>query len=280
MKTEFNHNVVEQGLNARHLVSWGCLIAGLLLTLLTFSGALALGVAFGGIGLSGGTTAQSAGIFTGVWFVLSAVIALFAGGYLAVRLAKFRNDTIGVSHGLVIAALFVLLLLNQTATAVGWLSRMATEAAGGAAAMVGGGLNAASQSGMVNDMVEDSLADMKIKGDPQVVIPGVANRLLRGDNEGARNYLARQAGVSPAVVDERIATLRAQVDQAIIKAREATADTMKATGWSLFLLIVLGAISAGLGGLLASQINNRKPLARTSDEGVPAGGYTTVSVKP
>jgi hypothetical protein len=277
MKTEFNHNVIEQGLTARHLVSWGCLFAGLLLTLLTFSGLVALGVAFGGIGLSGGTTAQSVGIFTGVWFVLSAAIALFTGGYLSVRLTKFRNDIIGIAHGFVIAALFVLLLLNQTATAVGWLTRAASDAAGGAAAIVGGGMNAASQSGMVNDMVEDSLADLNLKSDAQVVIPGVANRLLRGDTEGAKNYLARQAGVPPAEVDARIAALRTQVDQAVVKAREATADAMKATGWSLFLLIVLGAISAGLGGLLASQINNRKPLAKTVDEGMP--GYTTVSVK-
>jgi len=274
MKTEFNHNVIEQGLTARHLVSWGCLLAGLLLTLLTFSGALALGVAFGGIGLSDGTTAQNAGIFTGVWFIISAVIALFAGGYFSVRLAKFRNDIIGVVHGFVIASLFVLLLLNQTATAVGWLSRAAADAAGGAASVVGSSISMASQNGAVLNMVEDSIGDMNLRSDPQIVIPGLANRLLRGDNDGAKVYLARQSGMTPQEVDQRIVALRSQIDQAMLKAREATADTMKATGWSLFLLIVLGAISAALGGLLASQVNGRKPLAKTVDEGIPTYAST------
>lgn len=274
MKPEFNHNVVEQGLTARHLVSWGSLIAGLLLTLLTFSGAVALGVAFGGIGLSDGTTAQNAGIFTGVWFILSAVIALFAGGYFCVRLGKFRNDIVGVAHGFVIASLFVLLFLNQTATAVGWLTKAAGDAASGTAAMIGTSVNAASQNSMVTNMVEDAISDLNLKSDPQVVVTGVTSRLIRGDNEGAKNYLARQSGSTPGEVDARIAALRAQVDQAVIQAREATATAMKATGWSMFLLIVLSAISGALGGLLATQVNGRKPLAKNVDESIGAYGTT------
>lgn len=269
MKTEFSHNVTEQGLTARHLVSWGSLIAGLLLTLLAFSGLVALGVAFGGIGLSDGTTAQNAGIFTGVWFILSAVIALFAGGYVCVRLGKFRNDIVGIAHGFVIASLFVLLLLNQSATAVGWLVRAAGDAASGAAAMVGTGVGSAAQSSAVRDMVEDAVGDMNFKAEPNVVFSGVASRLIRGDNEGARTYLVRQSGMSDAEVAARLAALRSQVDQAVAKAREATATAMKATGWSLFLLIVLGAISAALGGLLATQVNVRNPLARNFEEGIP-----------
>ncbi|HEY8271522.1 MAG TPA: hypothetical protein VIG33_11595 [Pseudobdellovibrionaceae bacterium] len=278
MKREFNHNVIEQGQTARHLVSWGCLFAGLMLTLLIFSGALALGVAVGGVGLSEGTTAQRAGIFTGVWFIISAVVALFAGGYFSVRLGKFRNDIVGVAHGCVIASLFVLLLLNQTATAVSWLSRAATDAASGAASMVGGGLNAAAQNGIVSNMVEDTLGDMSFKSDPDVVISGVAARLVRGDTVSAKNYLARQSGLSAAEVDQRITALRAQVDQATVKVREATASAMKATGWSLFFLILFGAIAAAVGGVLASQVNNRKPLAKTLDEPVPLYGTSTAAM--
>ncbi|MGZ3803178.1 MAG: hypothetical protein ACXVB4_03135 [Pseudobdellovibrionaceae bacterium] len=276
MKREFNHNVIEQGLTARYLVSWSCLFAGLLFTLLVFSGALSLGVAFGGVGLSEGTTAQRAGIFTGVWFIVSAVIALFAGGYFSVRLAKFRNDIIGAAHGVVITSLFVLLILNQTATAVGWLSRAAADAASGATSMMGESLSTVSQSSTVRNMVEDALEDLNLKSDPQIVIPGVMSRLLRGDNESAKNYLSLQSGLSPEEIDQRIATLRTRVDQALASAREATASAMKATGWSLFLLIVLGAISAAVGGLVASQVNGRKPLAKTVEEGVPL--FTSSSV--
>jgi hypothetical protein len=274
MKTEFSHNVIEQGITARHLVSWSSLIAGLLMTLLTFSGAVALGVAFGGIGLSDGASAQNAGIFTGVWFILSAVIALFVGGYVCVRLGKFRNDIVGIAHGLVIASLFILLVLNQTATAVGWLTRVAGDAASGTATMIGSGMSAASQNTAVRDMVEDAVGDLNLKSDPEVVVTGVTSRLLRGDNEGAKRFLARQSGLTPEEVDARIVALRTQVDQTVIRARDATATAMKTTGWSLFLLIVLGAISGALGGVLATQVNGRKPLARTLDETVAPFGTT------
>lgn len=274
MKTEFSHNVIEQGITARHLVSWSSLIAGLLMTLLTFSGAVALGVAFGGIGLSEGTSPQSAGIFTGVWFILSAILALFVGGYVCVRLGKFRNDIVGVAHGLVIASLFILLVLNQTATAVGWLTRMAGDAASSTAALVGGGMSAAVQNTAVGNMVEDAIGDLNLRSDPEVVVSGITSRLIRGDNEGAKRFLARQAGLTPEEVDARIVALRTQIDQTVVKAREATATAMKTTGWSLFLLIVLGAISGALGGVLATQVNGRKPLAKTIDETVTPFGTT------
>jgi len=274
MKTEFNHNVIEQGTTARHLVSWSSLIAGILLALLIFSGALALGLAFGGMGLSGGSTAQRAGIFTGVWFILSAIVSLFVGGYACVRLGKFRNDIVGISHGFVIASLFVLLVLNQSATAVGWMTDVAGEAASGTAAALGTSAGALGQNSMVRDIVEDSVGDLNLKSDPEVVISGVVSRMVRGDTQGAKNYLARQAGIPPAEVDARIAAARGQIDQAMTKARESTATAMKATGWSLFLFIVLGAISGALGGLLATQVNGRKPLARTLDEPITPFGST------
>lgn len=266
LKNDAQHNVYEQGTAAKHLICWRSIFAGLLMSLLVFSGALALGVAFGGIGLSGGTTAQNAGLFSGIWFLVSAVVALFVGGYFSVRLAKFRTDLVGCAHGFVIASIFMLLLMNSAATAVSFIASSAGNAASGAASMIGAGANAASQSPMIQDMVDDSLAGLNLKADPQVVASGVASRLVRGDNEGAKNYLARQSGMTPAEADQRIATLKAQADAAMVKAREATATAMKATGWSVFLLIVLGAIAAATGGLLATHFNGLSPLARTRDE--------------
>jgi hypothetical protein len=272
-KNDANHNVYEQGTAAKHLIDWRSLFAGLLMSLLVFSAALALGVAFGGTGLSGGTTAESAGIFTGVWFLVSAIISLFVGGYFSVRLAKFRTDLVGCAHGFVIAAMFILLLMNSAVTAIGFIGKTAGVAAGGAASAIGAGASAASDSPMVQDIVDDSLVGLNLKADPKVVASGVASRLLRGDNEGAKNYLARQSGITPEEADQKIAALRAQVDQALVKAREATATAMKATGWSVFLLIVLGAIASATGGLLATHFNSLSPLARTRDE--EAGGIYT-----
>jgi uncharacterized membrane protein len=266
LKNDANHNVYEEGTTAKHLICWRSLFAGLLVSLLVFSAATALGVAFGGIGLSDGTTAENAGLFSGLWFLVSAVISLFVGGYFAVRLAKFRTDLVGCAHGFVIAAMFVLLIMNSAATAVSFIAKSAGSIAGGAATVLGAGVNVAGKSPMVQDMVDDSLAGLNLKADPQVVASGVASRLVRGDTEGAKNYLARQSGITPAEADQKIAALHAQLDQAMVKAREATATAMKGTGWGVFLLIVLGAIAAASGGVIATHFNGLSPLARTREE--------------
>ena len=46
------------------LVSWRSVLAGLLVSFLTLTILLSLGMAFGGVGLDDGTSLQNAGIFT------------------------------------------------------------------------------------------------------------------------------------------------------------------------------------------------------------------------
>src|SRR5690606_1555284 len=76
--------------NFHALISWRSIVAGLLIAMLVMTGLLGLGLAFGGIGLDEDTSARSAGIFTGAWFIGSALISLFAGSYFAARVSKFR----------------------------------------------------------------------------------------------------------------------------------------------------------------------------------------------
>ena len=66
-------------------------------------------------------------------------------------------------------------------------------------------------------------------------------------------------------MDQRINTAKAKLDEAAVKLREATATAMKATGWSLFVVIVLGMIASGLGGLAAAKCNEKYTLD-THDE--------------
>ena len=121
---------LESELNTMHpLVSWRSVIAGLLVTLLTLSILVSLGMAFGGITMTDDTSAQSAGIFTGIWFLISSIIALFAGSYFAARISKFHLNRIGSAQGLVIASLFFGFMLWQTFSAIGWMGRTASSAA-------------------------------------------------------------------------------------------------------------------------------------------------------
>lgn len=256
------------------LVSWRSVVAGLLVSFLTLSILLTLGMAFGGHGLDDGASAQNAGIFTGVWFLVSSIIALFAGSYFAARISKFHTNRIGSAQGLVIASLFFGFFLYQTFSALGWVGRTATSAVSSTASVAASGAEKAAGNSTVNSLVQDKLGDLNLKSDPKTVASGVASRLVSGNTEGAKDYLASQAGISEAEADRRIAGFRDQVGQASNQAREGAAKALQATGWTLFATLVLGALSAIGGGALGSRANLRRPLTREQMNAV--GDYSEV----
>lgn len=248
------------------LISWRSVVAGLLIAFFTMTGLIGLGLAFGGISMNEDTSVSSAGIFTGVWFLVSALISLFVGSYFAARVSKFQTGRIGSAQGLVIAALFLGFFLYQTVAAIGSLGSAAGSVIGSTASMASQGVQQAAQSpavtNTVNNIVENAIGDLNLRSEPQTVATGVANRLIAGNPEGARNYLARQAGISPQEAETRINQLETQAQAAISDAKMAAGDAMKATGWSLFLLVILGALASVGGGALGSVANFRHPLSR------------------
>lgn len=135
-------------------------------------------------------------------------------------------------------------------------------------------VSAASSSPQVNDVIQQSLEGLNLKSDPKVVIEGVAVRLLKGDSEGARNFLARQAGMSNSEAQSRIDQVTEQVKTALAETREAAARTLSTAGWTLFGLMVIGLLAAIGGGALGSRTNLRRPL---SDEELTPMYHTTTS---
>lgn len=244
------------------LVSWRSILAGIMVSFFMMALLLSLGMAFGGLGLSDATDMQNAGIFTGVWFLISSVISIFTGSYFASRVSKFQTGRIGAAQGTVIASLFFGFFLFQTVSTIGWLGRTTGAVAGGSFAAIGAGAGQSIQNPVVNDMIENSLGDMNLKTEPKTVVSGVASRMIRGDTESAKNYLAYQAGITPQEADQRIAQLRAQIDQAMTQARIAAAKALQTAGWSLFATMTLGAIAAMVGGALGAYSNAHRPLVR------------------
>ncbi|WPU66936.1 hypothetical protein [Peredibacter starrii] len=248
------------------LISLRAIGAGLVISFFTMTGLLGLGLAFGGIGLEDGFSAKSAGVFTGVWFIVSALISIFVGSYFAARVSKFRLGRVGSAQGLVIAALFLGFFLYQTVAAISSAGSLAGSAIGKTAGALGQGASMASQNdaitGTLRGITQDALGDLNLRSNPTELAQSIGGRLLRGDTEGAKNILAREAGITPTEADSRIAIMKSQVDKAMTDAREGTATALKSTGWSLFLLVALGAIASILGGALGSVANFRRPLVR------------------
>lgn len=266
---------LETDINTSHaLISFRSIVAGLLIAFFTLAGFVGLGLAFGGMGLEDGSSAKAAGIFTGVWFIASALISIFVGSYFAARISKYRTARIGSAQGLVIAALFLGFFLYQILGAIGSAGSFAGAMVGKAANMVGSGVTTITQNptiaGGLSNMTEDALGDLKLRSRPQVVASGLINRLVRGDMTGAKNYLAREANITPADADARISGIETKVNQALTDAREGAGVALRSTGISLFLLVLFGALAAIGGGAWGCSANFRKPFLR--EEYV--GGHT------
>ncbi|MFA6238577.1 MAG: hypothetical protein WC635_14680 [Bacteriovorax sp.] len=274
-KSHTNIPVEIDHLNSHALISYRSIVAGLLVSVFTMIGLIGLGLAVGGISMDAETSAKSAGIFSGIWFLVSTIFSLFAGSYFAARVSKYRAARIGSAQGLVIASVFLGVFLYQTFAIIGTVGSAAGKMIGKAGNIVVIGANqASSNTGFgttINNMTEDALGDLNLKDEPSVVAQGLGSRLLRRDINGAKNYLAYQAGLTPAEADARIATMRARVDKAVIDAKEGAAVALRSTGWTLFSLVILGAAASTGGGAMGSAANFRKPIIKESVEGVPYG---------
>jgi hypothetical protein len=240
----------------RHLVCWKSALAGVVIGVITIMGVLALSVAFGGIGLDDGSSMKSASIFAGVSIVVALILGNFAGSYYSVRIARRRVDVVGVMQGLLVGGICTLLVACHTMSSVAALGKVTATALGAAATAAGG--VAATQAPLIQDIIQDSLGNRKLASDPEVVIKGVSSRLIRGDQESAKNYLAAQAGVSAEEANTIIAATKEKVDKALEDARKAAATALKTVGWSSFVAIVLAMIASALGGMVGALCNERR----------------------
>jgi hypothetical protein len=106
-------------------VAWGAIFAGVVIALvvqvlLTMLGA-GLGIATLHPGPTDNPAASTFSITAGIWFVVSGIIAAFAGGYRAARMSGRTLPTTGALHGLTTWAFTTLVYLLSTASAA-WLA--------------------------------------------------------------------------------------------------------------------------------------------------------------
>lgn len=254
---------LENDIGTMHpLISWRSVLAGLLIAFLTMTGLFGLALAFGVINISA-TGLDGEGIFPGVWFLVSALISIFIGSYFAARVSKFQTGRIGSAQGLVIAAIFLSFIFVRT-----FSPGMTFLAANS------GALRLEDQQVVMNpvlQIVEESIVNLNLRSGLNVAAKGVATRLVRGDKENAGKYLRIESGISPEVANAYIVQMKPTVDKTIDGARSLIEDSVRDTGWALFLLVILSSLSSVLGGALGSVANFRNPLSR---EQFTAQGYS------
>lgn len=177
----------------RH-VSWGAILAGLII-------AIALQILLGllgiGLGLSildptdpmGGI--RGWGISTGIYVVLMQILSLFAGGYVASRLAPARTDQTAIFHGLTIWALATIVMVWLVGTAVG----LAVSGVSSAVSAVGSGTAQAVETVIPDDI---SMPNVSYEALPEPI-----KETLRENGITANNFQQEVRGAFQQVISQQ-----------------------------------------------------------------------------
>lgn len=201
-------------------ISWGAIFAGAVIALVVQTALTLLGIGIGAAVLDPAEAGQQTGLGWGaaIWVVLSGIIALAAGGWVAGRLAGMPRTIDGIVHGVTTWAVVTLFSMYLIGSAVGLV-------VGGAAGVVGQA---------VGPLVQEI--------DP-------ADRRL--DREVAVDILAEQTGMTRQEARQRVQQWERELGELEEDAPEIAADAADATATAAlvgFFAMLLGAAAAAGGG--------------------------------
>jgi hypothetical protein len=258
--------------------SWGAVIAGALVALMVHFTLSLLGIAIGMTTLgpaTEGAPLQEVGIGALIWWAVSMLLSLFAGGWVAGHLAGVPRGVDAALHGLLTWGLMTLLTFYLLTTAVGGLIGGAFNVISQGASLVAQG--AAAVAPAASNAVQDAASGLNlnlqdIRAEAEDLRARVDDERLTGffDNLFAGNEVTpeqRQAAVDALTQEANMDTEQAeqQVDEWVQRAEQAqqtaaqAGETLQQTAedaaariataafWA-FVAAVLGAIVAAAGG--------------------------------
>lgn len=277
-------------------LSWGAIFGGTFVALgiwiLLYSLGLALGLS--SMDPSDPGSARSAGLLTGIWSLITPLIALFLGGLVAARTAGVVDKVGGALHGAVLwgfttmaGAIVLGMVLSSLLGAAFNVGRSAMGALTGGPGQGGLAGQAAQQFGLdANDALAPVNQRLQQEGLPpvtpeqlQAATKDVLNTAIqqgRLDRELLVSSIAENTALSRQDANEvagRIETqfnaARTQVGQQALQA----ADVSGRVFWGIFAALLLGLVSAVLGATLGVSKRQR---VRASGEVVPPMGRREV----
>jgi hypothetical protein len=253
-------------------ISWGAVLAGVVLALATQILLNMLGIGIGAATLDpavGDTpSAMSFSIGAGLWFALSTILAALAGGYTAGRLAGVSRESTAGWHGLTAWALTTLVIFYLLGSTVGGILggayRGMTNALGNVSSAVGSTAETVTQIAVTRiadpfSSIEESIRSAVTGNDPTTLRDAaiVAVRaVVTGDPQQAAEARERAAQVIARAQNISIEDARTQVQQyaqqyrhAVDQAKQQVTQAADATAKTVSRAALLGAISLLLGGL-------------------------------
>ncbi len=202
-------------------VSWAAVLAGVTVALVTQLLLGVLGIAIGASTIDPLREADPAaglGTGAGIWFALTGLISLFAGGWTAGRLAGIPRITDSTMHGVLTWGLTTLLTFYLLTTSVGALIGGTARVLGQGASLVGQGVAAGAPK--VVEAVQGQMADQGINWDSikqeaeemlrQTGKPALQPEALQGKTDEAKKGAqdaAKTAAADPQAADREVKDL-------------------------------------------------------------------------
>ncbi len=243
-------------------LSWGAILGGVVLSMITQLLLNLLGVALGAASLAPttGATPSAAAISTGagIWLALSSILSALIGGYAAGKFSGTQNESTAGWHGLTTWALAMLLLTYFLSTAAGGL----LGGLGGAAQSTA--QSAAQTTGLVAladpfSNIEQSLRGVTSSNDPgalrDAAIAAVKTAVTTEgpqaaeSRERAAQALARAENISVENARTQVQQYEQQYRQAMDQFKQQAAKAADEAAKTVSRAALLGALSLFLGGL-------------------------------
>lgn len=268
-------------------ISWGAILAGAVTALAIVGMLNLLGAGVAGSAVDAAAHASPSGtrfgIGAGLWLLISNLLALAAGGYVAARLSGTSDRTEGVLHGLAMWGACALLSAVLLGSAIG---NVMSSTASGVASIVGGlgrgagaAVSAAGQEvssrtdtntaqSAVQSLVQRAQDALNSGGAPSQMTSDqrkaeigrlVTRRVTAGelsapDRDRLSELVASEIGISSQDAQARVQEVEQQTKEAVRqaeeKARQAADAAAKAVSLTAFLgfgALLFGAAAAAIG---------------------------------
>jgi hypothetical protein len=253
-------------------ISWGAVLAGVVVALITQLVLNLLGMGIGAATLNpvagDSPSAMSFSIGAGIWFALSTILAALAGGYAAGRLAGILRESTAGWHGLTAWALTTLVVFYLLGSTVGGILggayRGMTNAVGGVASAFGSTAETAAQIAVTRiadpfSSIEESIRSATLGNDPATLRDAAiaaVRAVVTGDQQQAAEARERAAQVIARAQNISVEDARTQVQQyaqqyrqGVDQAKQQVTQAADAAAKTVSRAALFGAISLLLGGL-------------------------------
>ncbi|MGI9174485.1 MAG: hypothetical protein ACR2GR_04110 [Rhodothermales bacterium] len=207
-------------------ISWGAIIAGAFIALVVQLGLGLLGLAIGLGAIDPATEANplsGIGIGTGIWLAISTLLALFAGGFVAARMAGLPRRPDGILHGIVAWSLVTVLTFYLMTTAVGRVISGAAGVVGQGLDLLGQGVTAVgSQVAQSVDIPEGTLQEIKDEAAQllrQTDVPALQPDSLQEQAQAAANQAQNAASDAARTPSDARQDLDSALDRLLNRAQ-------------------------------------------------------------